>query len=290
VNVLLSLLKHGHKEFDHQQESSIRASRNESTDEAKLLDTRMTSTQEHMPKPTGTHALASALLSALLPSASETSATSSLDTHVLLAAGHTLRSDPAPPVDPSDAAVDETREKSSHGQCQWCSSTAKQTADVVAEHQQGGLPKSKITTHCLRRLPTDARISRLMEVIARRGCGAYDFLYMPTDFCSKPRTNYGYAIINWRSEIEAEHFAKTFSNLWLSPEELGSSQPSQLEVCEADRQGFGKNVLHFLNRKRLRTRDPSRLPLISVSPGAEAVPLTMETVPDELKPLVRRYN
>jgi len=290
VDVLLALLKHGHKEFDHQQESCTRASRNESIDEAQLFDTRITSMQEHMPKPISTHALESALLKALLPSASERSATRSSDAHVVLSAGHTPCSDPAPPVGLSEAAVDVTREKSSHGQRRWFSSTAKQTADVIIEHQRGGFSKSKITTHCLRRLPNDARRSRLMEVIARRGCGAYDFLYMPIVVGSQTQTNYGYAIINWRSEFEAEHFAKMFNNLWLSPEELGSTKPSHLEVCEATLQGFRSNVINFVNKRRLRTRDPSRLPLISVSPGTEAVPLSIETVPDELRPLVRRQD
>jgi len=292
MNVLLTLLEDGHKEFDQQKAMDSQVARDISKDETEgmVLAALMAPPQEHMPQPAAAHAAESMLPTTLLSPASEMPTTLSSDADVALAIQHTQNSDPAPLVDLNEAAFDVMCEESAHEKHQWFSSTVKQTADAVGEHQGGEHAKSKITTHCLRRIPNDAKLSCLMHLIAQRGCGSYDFLYMPTDLQSQAGINRGYAIINWRSEFEAEHFATMFDKVKLSAKDLGSSKPCCLQVRRATIQGFQGNVINFFRKRRLRMRDPSLRPLISTSAGMEVVPLTMETVPDELKPLLREQD
>lgn len=100
-----------------------------------------------------------------------------------------------------------------------------------------GHDEVQLTTVMFKNIPNDYNRSMVMELLDQAGFKTrYDFLYLPMDFRS--RCNFGYAFINFVTEVDAETCTSCFSGFsqWAVPSrKIASvvlSRPTQsLEAC-----------------------------------------------------------
>eukprot|EP00971_Amphidinium_carterae_P042692 839208-Amphidinium_carterae.1 len=86
-----------------------------------------------------------------------------------------------------------------------------QYLQLMAYQPYGYTPSATHTTVMLRNIPNRYTRDMLVEKLAERFPGAYDFVYLPIDFNSK--CNVGYAFINFRTPADCQRFFQEFDHV-----------------------------------------------------------------------------
>lgn len=115
------------------------------------------------------------------------------------------------------------------------------------------------TTMMLRNLPNEYNRSMLMAALDERGFhGAYDFIYLPIDKCT--RWNVGYAFVNFIDADSAERCKRELTGHRFPSEDPRPEKITQ--VCRAHVQGLEKNVEYYKRSAVMSSRDETHRPLI----------------------------
>jgi len=123
--------------------------------------------------------------------------------------------------------------------------------------------KEEFTTLMIRNLPHDITQMDLLAELHENGFeGAYDFLYMPANFCSG--RGKGYAFINFTRKSTARRFVSE----WHKGLRFGAGQNHRgLSISAAAVQGREANIKKWDIPRMRRVKNPNFRPLIAVKPA-----------------------
>jgi len=120
-------------------------------------------------------------------------------------------------------------------------------------------------TFMVRNLPPDLmQIDLIAELDEHGSEGAYDFLYMPSNFCSG--RGKGYAFVNFTHKAAARRFVSE----WHNGVRFGAGQNrGALSISAAAVQGREANIKKWDVPRMRRVKNPSFRPLIVVKPAGD---------------------
>lgn len=114
------------------------------------------------------------------------------------------------------------------------------------------------TTLMMKNIPTKLTREELLGwILSGMAQSSFNFLYMPIDF--KTRCNFGYAFINFTSEVYIDRFTDRFHKQRMNSFDF-TSRP--VEVVIARVQGFNANINRLISSPVLFAADEESLPLI----------------------------
>lgn len=122
--------------------------------------------------------------------------------------------------------------------------------------------EEEFTTLMIRNLPHDLTQMDLIEELDENGFqGAYDFLYMPSNFCSG--RGKGYAFVNFTQQAAAHRFVSE----WHKGLRFGAGRDrGGLSISAAAVQGREANIKKWDVPRMRRVKNPNFRPLIAVKP------------------------
>mmetsp|Transcript_7483 Transcript_7483/g.13426 ORF Transcript_7483/g.13426 Transcript_7483/m.13426 type:complete len:694 (-) Transcript_7483:278-2359(-) len=122
-----------------------------------------------------------------------------------------------------------------------------QYLQLMAFQPYGFTPSATCTTVMLRNIPNRYTRDMLVEKLAERFPGGYDFVYLPIDFNSK--CNVGYAFINFRTPAECQRFFQEFDHVKTKLCLPGFSSQKVCQVSYARVQGRDANLDNLRDEK-----------------------------------------
>merc|ERR1719507_2532145 len=144
--------------------------------------------------------------------------------------------------------------------------------------------EQEFTTLMIRNLPHDLTQMDLIAELDENGFeGAYDFLYMPSNFCSG--RGKGYAFVNFTQQAAAHRFVSE----WHKGLRFGAGRDrGGLSISAAAVQGREANIKKWDVPRMRRVKNPNFRPLIAVKPadGGPCVLVPSSLVDSEADPLV----
>jgi len=144
--------------------------------------------------------------------------------------------------------------------------------------------EEEFTTLMIRNLPHDLTQMDLIEELDENGFqGAYDFLYMPSNFCSG--RGKGYAFVNFTQQAAAHRFVSE----WHKGLRFGAGRDrGGLSISAAAVQGREANIKKWDVPRMRRVKNPNFRPLIAVKPadGGPCVLVPSSLVDSETAALV----